>query len=303
MPVARGPEPTDNFTILSNDFLRDESLSYRARGVLAEILSHTSDWNPDAWEMSLRGKEGRGAIYTAFSELEAAGYLIREKRQKPGGQWVTRTTFYGTPQGNVPAGGTDYRKPVIGKPEVGEPEVGFPVTVLKTGTKKGTKEEPSSSRIPAPVADSVSDDANPAASGTLDLVGPQREDVERLCLRLADAIEANGSNRPDIKKSWRDAARLLLDKDGRTEKQVATAIDWCQNDEFWRSNILSMPTLRKQYDRLRLAAQRQRGNPVNGTPKSTTDERVKQGLDLAEKFRQRRLAQENAQMTLKEIEQ
>lgn len=93
---------------------------------------------------------------------------------------------------------------------------------------------------------------------------PVRADVERICRTLADAIEGNGSKRPTITKAWRTAARLLLDRDGRTVEQVLAAIAWCQADEFWRSNILSMPTLRKQYDRLRLAATRQQHNGTSG---------------------------------------
>lgn len=85
-----------------------------------------------------------------------------------------------------------------------------------------------------------------------------RDDVERLCTHLADRIEANGSRRPTITKRWRDAARLLMDTDGRTEEQVHAAIDWCQAHEFWRANILSMPTLREKYDTLRLRAQAER---------------------------------------------
>jgi len=85
---------------------------------------------------------------------------------------------------------------------------------------------------------------------------PDRPDVERLCTRLADRIEANGSMRPVIGRKWRDAARLLIDKDGRSEEQVAACIDWCQADEFWRGNVMSMPTLREKYDRLRLDALR-----------------------------------------------
>lgn len=299
MPVVRGPEPTENFTVLSNDFLRDERLSYRARGILAEILTHTADWCPDAWEMSLRGKEGRDAIYAGFAELEACGYLVREKRRTPEGRWVTRTTFHATPvSGPIPAGRTDsgfpgIGKPGVGGPGVGQPGVGNPGAVLKTGTKNGTKEPPN------PLAADGVGDAPTPSSGTLDRVEERREDVERLCLRLAEAIEANGSKRPPINKGWRDAARLMLDRDGRTEAQITAAIDWSQGDEFWRCNILSMPTLRKQYEKLRLSAQRQRGNPVNG--KSTTDERVRQGLELAAKFRERRLAQE-ARINAKEIE-
>ena len=88
----------------------------------------------------------------------------------------------------------------------------------------------------------------------------RRADVDRLCEHLADRIERNGSKRPTIGKTWHDAARLMLDNDGRTEQEVHGAIEWCQADEFWRSNILSMPKLREKYDQLRLQAQRnQRG--------------------------------------------
>lgn len=90
----------------------------------------------------------------------------------------------------------------------------------------------------------------------------ERPDVEEICAYLADKIQANGSKRPTITQGWRDAGRRLIDLDGRTVEQIRKAIDWSQNDEFWRGNILSMPTLREQYDRLRLAAQRKaRGSP------------------------------------------
>lgn len=85
---------------------------------------------------------------------------------------------------------------------------------------------------------------------------PPRQDVERLCTRLADKIAENGSKRPKITDGWRTAARLMIDKDGRTEDQVTRAIDWCQADDFWRGNVMSMPTLRDKYDQLRLHAQR-----------------------------------------------
>ena len=84
-----------------------------------------------------------------------------------------------------------------------------------------------------------------------------RQDVEQVCEHLAGAIEANGSKRPVITTKWRTAARLMLDKDGRGIEEIHGAIDWCQRDEFWRANVLSMPTLREKFDQLRLQAQRQ----------------------------------------------
>lgn len=87
-----------------------------------------------------------------------------------------------------------------------------------------------------------------------------------ICEHLANRIEANGGKRPAVTKAWLDAARLMLDRDGRTEEQIHAAIDWCQDDEFWRANILSLPKLREKYDQLRLQAQR-RPASHNGTRK------------------------------------
>lgn len=112
----------------------------------------------------------------------------------------------------------------------------------------------------------------------------RRPDVEQLCTHLADLIEQNGSRRPVINERWRDAARLLLDRDRKTVEQITKAIDWCQNDEFWRGNILSMSKLREQYDRLQHAAKRQ-GAPANGHRPSTTDQRVSDALALKEQLR------------------
>lgn len=86
-----------------------------------------------------------------------------------------------------------------------------------------------------------------------------RDDVDRICEHLAARIEANGAKRPTVTTKWRDAARLMLDRDERTEDEVHGAIEWCQADEFWRANILSLPKLREKYDTLRMQAQRKSG--------------------------------------------
>jgi hypothetical protein len=82
----------------------------------------------------------------------------------------------------------------------------------------------------------------------------ERPEVKDLCERLAKAVEANGVPKPEYGKSWLTSARLLLDKDGYTVQQVEWMIDWATNDEFWRSNILSMPKLREKFPQLKLRA-------------------------------------------------
>jgi hypothetical protein len=111
---------------------------------------------------------------------------------------------------------------------------------------------------PQPISDVLSSSTGRPLAEVKEVseVEAERPDVGRLCGHLADRIEANGSKRPTITKRWRDAARLMLDNDGRTEGQVMSAIDWCQEHEFWRTNILSMPKLREKYDQMRLQASR-----------------------------------------------
>jgi hypothetical protein len=82
-----------------------------------------------------------------------------------------------------------------------------------------------------------------------------------LSFLLADLIEGNGSKRPTVTKAWADAERLLLERDGRARDEAEALLRWCQADDFWRSNVLSMPKFRAKYDQLRLHQQRT-GRPL-----------------------------------------
>lgn len=95
----------------------------------------------------------------------------------------------------------------------------------------------------------------------LDMPGT-RPEVDRLCEHLATRVEQYTGTRPVTGKRWRRAARFLLDIDGRTEEQIHTAIDWCQDDEFWAPNVRSMTKLREKYIQLQAAARRK----PNGRP-------------------------------------
>jgi len=81
-----------------------------------------------------------------------------------------------------------------------------------------------------------------------------RPDVDEILNHLDAAIKANGAKVPSRTKKNLDAARLLLDRDGKTVGQVKACIDFATTDEFWRTNILSMSKLRDKYDQLRMKA-------------------------------------------------
>lgn len=115
--------------------------------------------------------------------------------------------------------------------------------------KGSTKGSPTPAPTPATTPSRLTTSKTRVSDATL-----ERDDLNRLCDHLATRIAEDGSLRPEITKGWRDAARLMLDKDGRSEGEIRAAIDWCQDHHFWRSNILSMPTLRAKFDQLRKQA-------------------------------------------------
>ena len=103
MSIVRAPRPTTGFTLVSNSTLQDERLSYRARGILAAILSRPDGWETNSATLAKQGREGRDAIRVALTELEHAGYLRRETLRGEGGQFVTRVTVYDSPAPENPA--------------------------------------------------------------------------------------------------------------------------------------------------------------------------------------------------------
>ena len=97
MLITRGTKPERDFAVISNALLRDASLSFRARGILCCVLSHAEGYRVSSESLAEMGSEGRDAIRSALSELEAAGYLIRTKKQDDKGHWSTEAVVSDMP--------------------------------------------------------------------------------------------------------------------------------------------------------------------------------------------------------------
>jgi hypothetical protein len=110
----RRSRPEANFTIIPNATLRDDRLSYCARGVLSELLSRPNGWETNADALSDRARrqrgdvvgEGRRGLRAAFKELEAAGYMSRRKEQGEKGRFITVLEVFDTPQDRGTGHGT-----------------------------------------------------------------------------------------------------------------------------------------------------------------------------------------------------
>lgn len=76
----------------------------------------------------------------------------------------------------------------------------------------------------------------------------------KLTRYLFSKIKANYPSHKPLteaqEQKWADNVRLMIERDGRTPRQIYDVINWCQSDSFWRQNILSTAKLRKQFDNL-----------------------------------------------------
>lgn len=109
-----------DYTVLSNVFLKDKNLSIKAKGFLAVVMGL-----PEDWEFSIKGlcstlKEGKTAIYNVIDELKEYGYcnvvMCRDEFGRISG---SDYTFFEEPQIELPQ--TD--KPYTENPDTVKPNM------------------------------------------------------------------------------------------------------------------------------------------------------------------------------------
>lgn len=87
-------EHNSNYTVMSNEHLRDPRLSLRAMGLMSRMLSDSDSYQHSVAGLAAVCKEGRDAVRKALQELEAAGYLIREQTRQGGSFAACDYTLY-----------------------------------------------------------------------------------------------------------------------------------------------------------------------------------------------------------------
>ncbi|MEV6155407.1 hypothetical protein AB0L53_34210 [Nonomuraea sp. NPDC052129] len=84
--IRRAELPTDHFTTISNSWVRDKRLTWKARGVLAWLASHRVGFRISEKALIAAAPDGRDAVRGALKELETHGYLIRERQRAASGK-------------------------------------------------------------------------------------------------------------------------------------------------------------------------------------------------------------------------
>lgn len=72
---AKAENESARFTMILNDAIRDDRISWRAKGILAGCMSHASSFQFSKSWIVEHGTEGRDAVNNALNELRKYGYL------------------------------------------------------------------------------------------------------------------------------------------------------------------------------------------------------------------------------------
>lgn len=98
MSVVRVENKTKNYTRLDNAVLNNGEISYQALGLLVRLLSKPPAWIVQVTEM-VRGKNGVTEIYRILTELQIAGYVVKNVGRNARGRITfTDYTVYEKPQ-------------------------------------------------------------------------------------------------------------------------------------------------------------------------------------------------------------
>lgn len=265
---------TEGFAAVPNWIIREaDDLDVYAIAVYAALASYSGKGGiyPSQQTLAHDARCSERKVRDALRALEDIGVVRRESTPSRTGRSTDR--YFLTPNG-------DGTPPARGAGTPPARDAGSTGTVCRSEPARGAaeeeppEEEPLNKNPPTPQGAGVGSEVAALSEGS--------KLAPLMAEHLAAWIEHNGSKRPAITKRWLDAARLLVDADGRDPAEVRTLMDWSQRDEFWRANILSLPKFREKYDQLRLAASR-------GNPKQTV---VDRGKDLYEEALRREAEQE-----------
>jgi hypothetical protein len=105
------------YVMLNKELLNDTRLSWKAKGILAYLLSLPDDWKIYEKELAKHSKDGKESLRTGIQELIKAGYIVRTLARDKDGK--LRGYEY-----KVLEKPTAIRKTDVGKTDVGKSDIG-----------------------------------------------------------------------------------------------------------------------------------------------------------------------------------
>jgi len=77
-------DKSHKYTKIRNESIRDSRISWKAKGLLAYILSNKGNWKIRPSELTNHATDGINSTYTTINELIKAGYISRAQATNKG---------------------------------------------------------------------------------------------------------------------------------------------------------------------------------------------------------------------------
>lgn len=229
--LIKKPKDFTNFTVVPNPILRDKNLSVGAVGLYCFLFSHTAEFTITIEFIIGAFKDGKAAIKSKIKELEAAGYLIRERVKGDKGLFIGYNYELVLEQAdrlsdNGLSGRTVYVQPE-NRPHTNrlQSNTNNNTSINTEITKKINTKDTAQVKKPAPAK--FSQLVENAFAPYLDLFKGEK------------TLPKNESQ----KIAWKNTLSWF-EKNDYDLREVYAAIRWARQDPFWQPNVLSLPALK-----------------------------------------------------------
>lgn len=132
----------DNFTVVRNDTVQTQKLSWKATGLLVYLLSLPDDWKASISHLSTVKADGRSSTSSAMDELRGKGFVHRFQGRSDSGTFGGFVyLIFNEPVSREKAAGIGFSE--SGDSETGSSEIGDPPTTKNTfhKTQRGQNTE------------------------------------------------------------------------------------------------------------------------------------------------------------------
>lgn len=208
------------FVQIDKTALQDTRLSWKAKGILAYLLSLPQDWQLYIKELQEHATDGRDSTSKGINELIKIGYITREKKRDDKGHFKGyQYNVFEQPQTETPQTGNPFTEnPKTDKPKTGEPITENPQLLIINNTNKENNNKNNTNK-------EDNGDKSPATN-------PKKEvETKKQDKPLAEPSKAQRLNEQLIKQ-FKEVMEHLIAKTGRAFKIAKTDALIKRSDKF-----------------------------------------------------------------------
>ena len=209
--AIRRAKRDSNFTMISNVGLKDNRLSFKAKGLLSYMLSLPDDWIFYESEIVNHATDGKQSVRTGMKELEKFGYLVKEQKRNSKGKfakidWVVSD------------------EPINGDTTTFQPSTAFPSTGNPSTDKRATDNRTllSTNELSTNKQSTDKDTTSPKKSKYGDAENVLLTDEE--CKKLKDRFPS------DYEERINNLSYYIASKGAKYKSHYMTILAWARKD-------------------------------------------------------------------------